>query len=274
MKMTAQTPIRPNSALAAEFWENGRSDSCPVYDMHGHMGEWYGIYFPRGEPADMVRTMDSAGVKLLCFAHHAALQCPDLGNRPAVEAVRAFPDHFRAYCAINPNYPDAVARDLAEFDSMRDVYVGLKFLPSYHKIALTGEGYRRALEFADERALPVLTHTWRGSPHCGPDQVRRIAEKYRNVRFLLGHSFHDDWEQAIAVAREHPNTYLELTAVLGLRGVLDLLCERVGSDRLLFGVDLPWFDEHQGLGALLSAAITEDDIHNICHRNAEKLLGL
>jgi len=272
--MHAQTPIRPDSELAAEFWQKGRSDSCPVYDMHAHMGEWYGIYFPRCEPAQMVRSMDAAGVKLLCFAHHAALMCPDLGNRPAVEAVRAFPDRLRAYLAINPHYPQAVERDLSQFDDMRDVFVGLKILAGYHGVKLSDERYGRALEFADERSLPVLVHTWRGSATDGPDEVRRIATKHGSVRFLLGHSFCDDWEQAIAVAREHPNTYLELTAVLGTRGVVEMFCEQVGSERMLFGTDLPWFDQHQGIGSLLSAAISEDDIHNICHRNAEALLGL
>ena len=27
-----------SSPLAREFWERGKSESCPIYDMHGHMG--------------------------------------------------------------------------------------------------------------------------------------------------------------------------------------------------------------------------------------------
>ncbi len=272
--MNSPTPIRPESDLAAEFWEKGRSESCPIYDMHGHMGEWHSIYFPRCEPAQMVRSMDTAGVKLLCFSHHASLNSPDIGNRVAVEAVRAFPDRFRAYLSVNPHYPEELARDLAGYDSAGDVYVGLKFLPDYHRVRLSDEPYRRALEFANERKLLVLTHTWGGSNYDGPDEVRRIAGTFQNAVFLLGHCFNSQWDEAVAVALEHPNTYLELTSVPGRRGVLELLCEGAGSDRLLFGTDLPWFDEHQGIGSLLSADITEDDIHNICHRNAEKLLAV
>jgi hypothetical protein len=191
-----------------------------------------------------------------------------------VEAVRAFPDRFRAYLSVNPHYPDIAARELAEFDRMRDVYAGLKFLPDYHRVKLSDRRYGHALKFADERGLIVLTHTWSGSQHDGPDQVRIIAERHPHVRFLLGHSFAYDWDEAIAVVREHPNTYLDLTGILGLRGVVDLFCERAGSDRVLFGTDLPWFDQQHGIGSLLSASISDDDIHNICHRNAEKLLGL
>ena len=36
-----------DSPLAQEFWQHGRSDTCPVIDMHGHMGPWYAIHFPR-----------------------------------------------------------------------------------------------------------------------------------------------------------------------------------------------------------------------------------
>ena len=51
-----------DSPLAFEFWERGHSASCPIYDMHGHMGTMASIYFPRADAADMVRTMDEAGV--------------------------------------------------------------------------------------------------------------------------------------------------------------------------------------------------------------------
>ncbi len=66
---------------------------------------------------------------------------------------------------------------------------------------------------------------------------------------------------------------LELTAVLDNRGAIERLAGEVGSDRLLFGTDLPWFSPHQGIGALLSAAISDEDRHNILHRNAARLLG-
>jgi len=260
------------SPLAAEFWQFGKSESCPVYDMHGHMGPWHSIWFPRPEAADMVRSMDSAGVKLLCFAHHAALFSPEIGNAAAIEAVRAFPSRFRAYLSVNPHYPDLLARDLAEYDKLRDVYIGLKFLADYHGVPVTDDRYRAAWEFANDRSLPVLMHTWGGSACNGSAEARRIAGLYPNIKLFLGHCFNNHWHEAVAVANEHPNTCLELTSVLGRRGVIELFVEKVGSHRLLFGTDLPWFDEHQGIGSLLSADITDDDRHNILHRNALRIL--
>jgi predicted TIM-barrel fold metal-dependent hydrolase len=262
------------SPLAREFWELGKSATCPIYDMHGHMGTFHSIYFPRAETDDMIRTMDECGVRMLIFSHHHALFSPDIGNAPAIAAVRRHPDRLRAYCALNANYGDKIEADLASFDAHRDVYVGLKFLPDYHKVALTDARCRAAWEYAEAQQLLVLTHTWRDSLFDGPAVVRQIAERYPNVRLLLGHSFHDDWDAAVAMARDFPNVYLELTAVFDDRGPLEKFCGEAGSDRLLFGTDLPWFDPHQAVGALLSAHISDEDRHNICHRNAEKLLAL
>lgn len=261
------------SPLAREFWESGRSAACPIYDMHGHMGAWHSIYFPRPDAADMIRTMDECGVRLLVFSHHMALFAPDLGNRLAVQAVRQYPGRLRAYCAINPNYPEHLAADLATFEAHRDVYVGFKFLSDYHRISLSDGRNQPAWEYADERELLVLAHTWGGSAFDGPAIVRQMAERYPKVKLLLGHSLHDDWNAAVALARDFPNIYLELTAVFDDRGPLEVFVREVGSDRLLFGTDLPWFDPHQAIGALLSADITDEDRHNICHRNAEKLLA-
>jgi hypothetical protein len=262
-----------HSALAREFWERGRSDVCPIYDMHGHMGSWAAIYFPRGEPDQMIATMDECGVKHLVFSHHHALLSPDLGNQASLDAVRRFPDRLKAYCVINPNYPEMAAADLASFEQNREAFVGFKFLSDYHRVAVTDDRYRPALEYAEAQRLLVLMHTWGGSPYDGPIPVRAVAARYPNATFLLGHSCHGDWDAAVSLAREFPNIYLELTAVFDDRGVIEQFAAQAGSERMLFGTDLPWFDPHQALGVLLSAHLSDEDIHNICHRNAEHILN-
>ena len=262
------------SDLAREFWVHGQAASCPIYDMHGHMGPYHSIYFPRGDTAEMIRTMDEAGVRLLVFSHHAALNSPDLANRPSVEAVRRFPERLRAYCVVNPNYPEQLARDLEAFETLfPDVYIGFKFLSDYHQVALTDARYRPAWAWADAHGLPVLAHTWGGSRFDGEDVVREVAERYPSVKLLLGHSCHGAWDAAVQLARDFPNIYLELTAVFDDRGVIEKFVGEAGSERMLFGTDLPWFDPHHAIGVLLNADITDEDRHNICHRNAEKLLA-
>ena len=62
-------------------------------------------------------------------------------------------------------------------------------------------------------------------------------------------------------------------AKMSFGGVIEEMCKRVGSHKITFGTDLPWFDPHYGIGCVLFAHITDDDIHNILHRNAERIFG-
>jgi predicted TIM-barrel fold metal-dependent hydrolase len=259
-------------SLQEAFYANGKVEDCPVYDLHAHMGPHYGIAFPRPTAEGMIHAMDRASVKLLVLCHHDTLLAPDIGNAANVEAVRRYPHRLRAYCGINPNYPGDIKRDLEAFDEYPDVYVGLKMLADYHGFALTDERYRPAWEFAQSRELPVLIHTWGGSNMDGPEIVRLIAERYPDARILMGHSCHGEWDKAIALVRTFPNVYFELCAVLDERGVLERFVAETGSERILFGTDLPWFNHHYYIGSVLGADIGDDDRHNILHRNAEKLL--
>jgi predicted TIM-barrel fold metal-dependent hydrolase len=260
------------SPLVAEFMETGKAADCPVIDCHAHYGPFQGIYFPRVTPEAMIDTMDRCGVRCTISSSHAALVDPARGNPEMADVVRRFPDRFRGYLALNPNYPDNLQAELAHYDDL-GAFVGLKFLSDYHRYPITGDSYTPAYEFARERNLPILMHTWGGSAYDSPQQVAEVASRYPTIRILMGHSGHGDWEASIKTALEHEHVYLELCAAYAVNGVVETFCERVGSERLLFGTDLPWFDPHYGIGCVLQSRITDDDRHNILHRNAERLFG-
>ena len=262
---------KPNS-IAATLWETGKT-GFPIYDMHGHMGPHYSIYLKRCEAADMAAHLRRIGVRRLVFSHHAAL-FGAMRNVKAYGICREFPDLLRMYVAVNPHYPERIREDLADFDRWSPFAVGLKLLPEYHQVPLTDSRYEYALKFADERGLPVLVHTWGGSPYDGGAMVLETVRKYPRVKFFLGHSIYGDWEMAARCVKESAgNVYLELTAIPGDRGNVEKLVAMVGSERLLFGTDLPWFDEYQAVGGIVAAEIGEDDMRNILYRNAERILG-
>ena len=264
--------MREATSLRDTFFRDGKVADCPIYDLHGHMHSLRGGFLPRCSPEAMAAAMERAGVKLIVFCSHAALGVPDIGNSINVETVRRFPDQFRAYCGVNPNYPDQVQRDLDTFDEHLDVYVGLKYLADYHKVAITDARYQPAWQLAEERGLLVLLHTWGGSAYNGAKHVRECAEKYPNASILMGHSCHGDWDGAVALVKDFPNVYFELTAVLDDRGAVDKFAAECGSERIVFGTDSPWFNHHYYIGSLLGADLDDEDRRNIFYRNAERLL--
>jgi predicted TIM-barrel fold metal-dependent hydrolase len=119
----------------------------------------------------------------------------------------------------------------------------------------------------------LLLHTWGNSSFDGYVPVRAVAQRYPDTRILLGHSLHGDWDHAIELAREFPNVYLELTAVLDERGVVERFVAEAGSHKVVYGTDFPWFSHYYYIGALLGAGLGDEDLRNILYRNAQRLLG-
>jgi predicted TIM-barrel fold metal-dependent hydrolase len=216
--------------------------------------------------------MDRCGVKMVVSSSHAAL-IDTRENVKMAEIVRAYPDRFRAYWVINPNYPERIQKEIAQFSKMEG-FVGFKFLSDYHKYPITSSRYEPALKYADENALLILMHTWGNSSFSAPSLVENLANKYSDVTFFMGHSGYGDWEKSIQVARDHQNVYLELTSAYRVNRVIDWMVQEASSKKIIFGNDLPWFDPHYGIGCVLFSRITDEDRHNILHRNAEGLLKL
>ncbi|MGE4565697.1 MAG: amidohydrolase family protein [Victivallaceae bacterium] len=261
------------SPLSRAFWEKGSVEDCPIYDMHGHMGSHNGIYFPLAAPEAMVRHLERVNAKLV-FSHHHALFDPDFGNEQVFRIVSRYPDRLRMYVALNPNYPEAIRRDVAAYASWRPYAVGFKLLADYHRMAVDHPNYAPALEYADQHRLPVLFHTWSGSQFDGPEPMRRVIERYPGIKVICAHCFNPDWAGAVKLAKEFPGrVYLELTSIPGMAGVIEYLVREAGSTCLLFGTDLPWFDEYQALGGVLGTRLAEEDIRNILYRNAQTIIA-
>jgi len=265
------TPTNP-SVLAREFRETGRSRSCPVIDMHGHFGPYEGIWFPNVTAEAMIGTMDRAGVRMIVCSSHESLIDSAAGNERMARVVRSHPDRFRAYWCINPNDPELIARQLPGLDA-RPEFLGLKFLSDYHQYPVTGDAYRPALEYAEAHRMPILMHTWGGSPNDGPRLVAEVADRHPDLVILMGHAGYGEWDYSSDMVRDHANVYLELTAAYAVNGAIERMVERAGARKILFGTDLPWFDPHYGIGCILYARISDEDRQDILHRNAERILA-
>lgn len=283
------------SPIAQEYLDKGHSLECPIIDMHGHVGPFYGCYLPSSPLDQMRHRLKRCGVQRIVCSHHSALACDvERGNAQMKEIVTAHPDEFLAYWVINPHYPEITKRDLRSFDRLSG-FVGLKFWPDYHLVPVNSPKYAPALEYADEHGLLILVHTFGESPFDAPGLLGEVAEKYPRARLLMGHSGYGEWEKSVAIARDLPNVYLDLTSVVQaldfsqmpggslmpaapslsphVNGLIEYMVETAGSRKVVFGSDLPWYSQHYHAGAVLFARISDDARHDILHRNAERLLG-
>jgi len=283
------------SPIAQEYLREGRSPTCPIIDLHGHLGPFHGTYMPAAPLEQMRRELQKCGVKRIVCSHHTAMAYDmDLGNRLLLDVLAAYPHEFLGYWVVNPNHSELIARDLRDLHAKRGV-VGLKLWPDYHLVPVTSPKYAAALEYANEHELLVLCHTWGESPYDAPGLLAEVAAHYPRARFLMGHSGHGEWDISVAAARDLPNVYLDLTSVPNpndfsmmpggslmpraslvsptINGIIEYFVEQAGSTKVVFGSDLPWYSQHYHAGAVLFARISDEARHDILHRNAERLLG-
>lgn len=261
-------------SVASSFWQNGRTP-FPVYDMHGHMGSHGAILLPGCEAPDMIRHLRNANVARLVFSHHHTLWNPkEMPNERVFEICRDNPDILRMYAGINPHFPDMIHKDIELFESWGKFALGFKMLCAYHHVCADDKRYRPVYEFADEKSLILLFHTWASDLYASVDTMIKLACEYPNATFFMGHAFRSDFEGVSKVASETPgNVYFELTSIPGCAGLVEKLVETVTSKRLIFGTDLPWFDEFQHIGGVISSDINDEAKYDILSGNVERLLG-
>ncbi len=249
-----------------------RFGEFPVLDAHGHFGPFQKIWFPNRTGDDMVRTLDRCGVKAVVSSHHDALSGDAReGNAKLVrDGLESHPGRVFGYWVWDPFRAEENRAALRGFPP-HPGFVGFKIHPTMHRTPMTDERYKALFAYANVCRVPVLSHTWGGSEFDGPALIERIASDYPDMPFLLGHSCFGEWDRATALARAHPNVYLELTAAYAVAGVIEKLVTEAGADRVLFGEDLPWFDPMYGIGCVLGADIADEDKRKILYTNAASL---
>ncbi|MGQ9609326.1 MAG: amidohydrolase family protein [bacterium] len=246
-----------------------------IIDAHCHMGPYFNFHIPDNDVKGMIEVMDRLGVKIACISPHIGIT-PDFkkGNDIALRAMHDYPGRFFGYITLNGNYPEDIKDEIDRcyHEGMR----GFKIHPSLHGYPASGDNLRYMWEFANEKRLPVLSHTWAGDWTCSPSVLGKLAEQYPNVPVILGHSGGTlaGYDEAIAVAKKQKNIFLETCCSTVIYGMIERFVREVGADRILFGSDMPFVNANAQIGKILYAKISDEDKRKILGLNMEKILPI
>lgn len=264
------------SELAKRYFESGCRSDIPIIDTHTHLGPFYSLHLPNPDFESMLRSMDRHNVELIICAPHSSLFVPGYGNRDVEDLMRAYPDRIRGWFCFNPNYPHSLSEIERSFQEYPG-YMGFKILPDYHKTRLDSKAYEVVFSYANEHGLPVLSHTWGqamydGNVYSTIDMISTVVKRYRSMKFIMGHSVQGQCDEAIALATENDNAFLELTDTYRINGLLEKMCSKAGSHKVLFGTDLPWYSPAYCLGCILFADINDEAKANILRNNILRII--
>lgn len=178
--------------------------------------------------------------------------------------------------------PDDVRRRLA------DGAAGLKVHPAYDAYPADTPGLDPYLRVAADAGVPVTVHS--GPGPADPDLIRRLAERFPTVRFVLYHTFLGPPEgrrRAARHARELSNLYLETSWCRSAE--VERLIDEIGPDRVLFGSDaatdgpehfvrkppnIEMTENYNGALLRLARRLAPEVTRKLLEDNTRKLFGL
>ena len=258
-----------------EIVEKGRRgiplEDILIIDCHCHMGYWHNFNVPCGSAEGMLASMDTLGIDIACVTAHSSIG-PDYkyGNNMVIEAAKKYPGRFVGYATINPNYPGDMQNELDRCFANPGIK-GIKLHPSCHGCPIDYKNYHTVYEIADEKQCPVLIHVWGSSDVAAVD---RLAGQYPGARFVMGHAGAEvrAMENAIDVVNRRGNVYVDLAISQVREGNVEWLVKAMGSKKVLYGSDMPFFDPRPAFGRVAFADIGDEQKKDVFGRNMERLL--
>jgi len=184
-------------------------------------------------------------------------------------AIRQHPKRFRGFVFVNPALPgtlEEVERRLTAG------FCGIKMALLQYPAALDGPEISALCEIADARRIPVFFH--QGLTPATSDPSRMIR-RFPNVNFIIAHTGVQYFEQALALAREHRNVWLDTSSYFVTEAKLRRLVREVGAQKLIFGSDMPVMvgDPEEALNKILALKISERERASILGENLQQILA-
>ena len=158
---------------------------------------------------------------------------------------------------------------------------GIKFHPDYQETDFNDIRYKRIISYASELGLIIVTHAGMDplSPdkvHCTPQMMKEVIDDVQPEKLVLAHmGGHMRWDEVEElIVGKH--VYFDTGVVLDQ---MDLeQCTRMiknhGSDKILFGTDMPWRGQKEYIEIIRNLDLTDEDKSRIFYKNACSLLGI
>ncbi len=271
--------------ISNRFWDNfmmekGVKDTL-VIDAHSHIGPFNRSWFLRdheivGQIEALERDLNRFGIqKIISQPETALFGQPIEGNRMVEREIKGRKERFRGNLCLNPFYSSEYTEELLNEFFKGGYFCGFKLLPEYLGVDIADPRYKPALEYADRHSLHILLHTWEGK-YGTAMQVAKVAEKYPNATFLIGHTGggtvgrHQCEE--IAQNSRYDNCMFEFSGSFTTDVTWEETLQKIDYRRVVFGTDTIVHDMAWELGRLLSLDIPDEWITAILGENMQRIL--
>jgi len=241
-----------------------------IVDAHAHVGTYHNFHIPFAEWEHSKETATQLNfAHIIASSTRAIANDAVLGNNELLTLVDRESGLLIPYLVFKPNSPDYL-KDLTKIAESRSIR-NFKLHDDGNNLSYDHKGYDEFYEWANSKKAIILFHTF-GKIQLEP--IMRVAAQYSKITCLLAHSGIVDEHLYIDAALKHENIYLELANSWAWFGLIERLVKGVGSERIIFGSDMPFLSPEQQLGRIVMARISDQSKRQILGLNAKRLFQL
>lgn len=193
---------------------------------------------------------------------------PQPDNDRVEAAIREHPKRFRGFIFVNPAHPgtlDEVERRLSAG------FCGIKMALLQYPAALDGPQISALCEIAQAQRIPVFFHQGLTAATADPTAM---VKRFPKVNFIIAHAGVQYFKQAIELAREYDNVWLDTSSYFVTASKLRRLMREVGAYKLVFGSDVPVMasDAAEALSKIMALKISDRERTAILGQNLLQIL--
>ena len=254
-------------------------------DMFASLLRWTGGRIPDEDPPieATLEQMDAAGVDVALLTAWRGPHGQDLiSNDQVAQWVVAHPSRFAGLASVDLDRPMEAVRELRR-RVRDDGFVGLRMLPWLWDAPPTDRRYYPLYAECVELGVPFCTQVG----HTGPlrpsetgrpiPYIDQIAIDFPELTIVCGHVGYPWTEEMVAVARKHPNVYIDTSAYTVRRFPPDLVAfmkTRTGGRKVLFGSNFPMIGPAHCLEGLDDLQLSEATRADFLGGNAERIFAV
>lgn len=219
---------------------------------------------------ELLAEMDYCGIDSAVVNHNAMTEVdPNYGNRLVLQETAKAPTRLHPTWTILPPITEEAFSPNILFPAMKQA--GVRFLranPEVNRYMLNKVAMGDLLSAISDAHIPLFVSTSEGW-----HSLYQLLGEFPDLTVILyNYGLWSHSRFTYPLLKAYRNFYIEI-GDMQAAGELKEICEKFGSERLLFGSDYPSNGIGGPLATLIGSGIREDEMTNIAHRNGERLMS-
>lgn len=248
---------------------NKNTFDLSFFDCNAFIGKHINPYTESLFGAEIfTKVMKASGISKSMIYHSAAVSYdPSFGNKLLVDEVKNREELFPVWIAVPEHFYTENDAENFFWKMKKNKISAIKLFPRYHNFTLVNGAMDNLFTFFDKEEIPILVN----QEDISWEEINYILERFKKIPLLLQNVAYQMERFIVPLFNKYNNIYLDISRYHVYDGV-EYICNRFGSERLLFGSGMPVFSPEPIMMMVENAKISFQEKQNISSQNLLRIL--